>query len=160
MIRKKAPTPTAEPCRWNTQAQGWANLGARSELSVRGSLTGLTPLGAPGGWELANGPHTGRSPLSAQSLPFSRRLCWAARSPLPQGHILTLKGEGRPMGECQHVNEPERKTGQERGRGAWQLQSANERWGRNAGKGGVQACHLQHLGRALSLATFSSLAQQ
>ena len=119
------------------------------------------PQNPRGGWELASSPHTGRPPLSAESLPFLGRLCWDGQVPLPQGHILTLKGERQPMGDCQHVNEPEKtqRAGQERGRSTSQIQRASERWGRNAGECEVQACHLQHLRRHLLPANSSSLAQ-
>lgn len=149
--RARAPLPQLSP-QMEHLSSGWGGPGGTFRTLCQGAPNWNDPLGARDGWELANGPHTGRPPPSAQNLPVFAGLCSTAKSPLPQGHILTLKGEGRPIGESQHVKEPEtvKKTGQESRRGAWQRQGANERWERNTGKAGVQVCRLQHLGRALS----------
>lgn len=107
----QGPTPTLELC----PADGAPKFReGKTRECILNSLSGGIPQGANppqsprGGWELTNSPHTGRPPLSAESLPFLGRLCWDGLIPLPQGHILTLKEERQPMGDCQHVNEPEK----------------------------------------------------
>lgn len=136
--RRQGPTPTMELCR----ADGGPELregetSGRVPSSLSGGVsTGLTPLIAWGGWELPRGPHTGKPPLSAESLPFFRRLCWSSQEPSPSGtHSQTERREAAG-GECQHVNEPEKskRTVQERGGSTSQMQGASERRGRNSGK--------------------------